>query len=407
WVAASLSLLASAVTAPQSQSASRLLSVWGIYRMRLYQALAVYRFFAFALGIGVFFVLGADQGLLLEPRVLAVFVGLFNAARIVVPPFHLIRTVAAETALLAGEMALILALVLATGGLDSPFLISSLSPVLSAALFSSLWVAAGVGLSASAVTAGAHGAAMAGVGPWPGLSSGNYPVFAILYATVTILAIVLPFLTNLNLERRQRALAMAEERRKMQRDLHDDVAQTLAFLSLKAQRAEQHVNQGRGSLTAQDIRDIAQGLRRAYLTVRDLLDVPDARLPHSFQDALQQVAGSWSRATGLPVEFRGEAGSEPPISPEVQRHLLRITGEALANAARHGRPTKVYLTVERVDEALLLRVRDDGRGIPPGQPRGLGLTGMEERAKLIGAALEIRSQTDKGTEVLVHLPLPQ
>ena len=211
--------------------------------MRLYQALAVYRFFAFALGVGIYFAFDVTRGLSVTPRVMVGLVGLATVARVVAPPFHRIRNEGVETALLAGETALILALVLATGGLDSPFLIYSLSPVLTAALLSGLRATAGLGVLAGAVVVGAHGAAMAGVGTLPGLTSGNYLVFALLYATGVTLTALLPFLTNLNLERRQQALAAAEERRKMQRDLHDDVAQTLAFLSLKAQRAEQHANQ--------------------------------------------------------------------------------------------------------------------------------------------------------------------
>ncbi len=375
--------------------------------MHIYQVLAAYRFFAFALGVGVYFVLDVNQSLLLAPRVMVVLVGIASAARVVVPPFHLIRKEAVETALLAGEMVLNLALVLATGGLDSPFLIHSLTPILTAALLSGIWATAGLGLLAGAVVLGAHGVATVGVGPLPGIASGNYLVFAFLYATGVALTTLLPFLTNVNLERRQQALAVEEERRRIQRDLHDDVAQTLAFLSLKAQRAEQHVDQGRGALSAQDFGDIAQGLRRAYLTVRDLLDVPEARLSRSLHDALRQVADSWSQATGLPLEFRGVVGSEPTLSSAVRRHLLQMTREALANAARHARPTRVWLTVERTDEALLLRVRDDGLGIAPGHPRGLGLTGMQERALLIGASLEIQSDPDKGTEVLVRLPMPE
>jgi two-component system sensor histidine kinase UhpB len=374
--------------------------------MRLYQAVAVYRFFAFALGVGVYFILGVDQGLRLEPRVMVVLAGVANVARVVVPPFHLIRIVAAEMVLLTGEMALILALVLTTGGLDSPFLVYSLSLVLTAALLSGLWATAGLGVLAGAAVVGAHGAAMGGLGNLPELASENYPVFAILYSTGVALTALLPFFTNLNLERRQQAFAAAEERRKMQRDLHDDVAQTLAFLSLKAQRAEQHAGQGREALTTLDLRDIAQGLRRAYVAVRDLLDFPETQLPQSLHDALQGVADSWSRATGLPLEFRGVAGSDPPLLPAVERHLLQIAREALANAGRHGRPTKVWLTLERTDDTLLLRVRDDGRGMAPGYPRGLGLTGMQERAALIGASLEISSAPGQGTEVKVHLPLP-
>ncbi|MBI2919145.1 MAG: hypothetical protein HYY01_14315 [Chloroflexi bacterium] len=367
----------------------------------------MFRFFAFALGVGVLFILEPSPKVLpSEPRLLTILVGLVNAARTVVPPYHLIRKEAVEAALLAGEMALVLALVLDTGGLDSPFLVYSLAPVLSAAFLSSLWVAAGLGLLASAVTVGAHAVALGGVVPLPGLASGNYPVFAILYGTVAVLVALLPFLTNLNLERRQRALAVAEERRKIQWDLHDDVAQSLAFLSLKAQRAEQRLDQRRGPLTARDVRDIAQGLQRAYLTVRDFLEVPEATPSGSFHDALLRVAGSWSQATGLPLEFRDQAGSEPPLSPEVQRHLLQMAREALANAARHARPARVWVTVERAEGALLVRVRDDGRGMAPGQPWGLGLAGMRERAALIGAALEVHSQPGQGTEVLVRLPLP-
>ncbi len=120
------------MTTSQAQRASNTPSVWGVYRLRLYQALAAYRFFAFAMGVGVYFVLDIHQLLLLGPRVLVVLVGLATAARVVSPPFHRIHNEAVETALLAGEMVLNLALVLTTGGLESPLLIHSLSPILTA-----------------------------------------------------------------------------------------------------------------------------------------------------------------------------------------------------------------------------------------------------------------------------------
>jgi signal transduction histidine kinase len=374
------------------------------YISQVYQALGLFRFFAFALGMGLLFVPGGSSRSPLLDALLIICLGLYGAGRVVFPPSLTRRSYRAEIALLLPELGLVLAVVIQTGGLDSPLIIYALAPILSAALFLDLRSSVTLALLIALPTIGAHMVPWLGPGNLPQLLSGNYLAFALLYLVGSLLLAMLPFLTNLNVQERLRTMAYHSERQRLRREVHDEIAQTLAFLSLKVQRVEERSTQSSGGLAASDLRDIAQGLQRCSLGIRDYLEGGESEVPtQPLRPQLASAARRWRQETGLQVRVE-VSGRETELPARVKRHLVQIAREAMANAAKHASPTLTRINLEWGPTELRLRVRDDGRGFLPSTPRGQGLNIMQERANLIGASLNIHSTTERGTEVVVVYP---
>jgi signal transduction histidine kinase len=179
------------------------------------------------------------------------------------------------------------------------------------------------------------------------------------------------------------------ERRRIARDLHDGVAQELAFIRRRAVR-----------LAGQPgARDIVVAADRALLDSRSaiehLLQAPDEPLDRHLARQAMVIAAR----TGVSVTFSTSGSAN--VGPEVSEALVRILGEAVANA-RHGNATRVH--IELSCDPLRLRVVDDGTGFNvAAKGPGFGLGGMQERATLVGAEFSVRSRPGAGTEVAVEL----
>jgi signal transduction histidine kinase len=185
------------------------------------------------------------------------------------------------------------------------------------------------------------------------------------------------------------ARATQRERRRIARDLHDGVAQELAFIQRRAARL---VGQPDGA-------DILGAAERALLdsrwAIEHLAQAPDQPLDR----VLERHAAVIAARTGVRVTFSTSGAAQ--AGPEVSEALARILGEAVCNA-RHGNATRVH--VELSAHPLRLRVVDDGTGFDPAVcAPGFGLGGMRERAALVGAELSVRSGPGAGTEVAVEL----
>jgi signal transduction histidine kinase len=186
------------------------------------------------------------------------------------------------------------------------------------------------------------------------------------------------------------ARATERERRRIARDLHDGVAQELAFIQRRAAR-----------LAGQpDADDIVVAAERALLdsrwAIEHLAQAPDEPLDR----VLGRHAAVIAARTAVAVTFVAHDGTAK-ADPEVSEALARILGEAVSNA-RHGGATRVH--VELSTDPLRLRVIDDGAGFDPATcGPGFGLGGMRERAALVGAQLSVRSRPGTGTEVAVEL----
>jgi two-component system sensor histidine kinase UhpB len=207
-------------------------------------------------------------------------------------------------------------------------------------------------------------------------------------------------LGRIEMERRdsaRRALAAQEgERRRIARELHDEVGQALTAVVLQLEHAERlgdpaAIAEAREVVRAslEDVRGIARRMRPEAL---DDLGLPSA---------LAALTNDVSRRARLPVERRIGKGL-PPLGPEEELVVYRVAQAALTNVARHAAARRAWLELAMRDGRVELEVRDDGTGFD-GASAGSGLVGMRERAVLIGAVLEVSSTEGRGTTVRLRL----
>jgi two-component system nitrate/nitrite sensor histidine kinase NarX len=215
---------------------------------------------------------------------------------------------------------------------------------------------------------------------------------------------------NQRLQARDRELAVSEERNLLARELHDSIAQGLAFLNLQAQLLEQALAGGRHDEARDTLAMIRQGVQESYDDVRELLvhfrtRVEQQDLDAAITAALRRLAEQTGIATDLDVQ-----GDGAPLDAEAQTQVLYIVQEALSNVRKHANAQAVTVCVRRGMEGLSVVVRDDGVGFDErsgeraAQEAHIGLQIMRERALRIGGQFAIRSSRGKGTEVRLDLP---
>ena len=215
-----------------------------------------------------------------------------------------------------------------------------------------------------------------------------------------------------NERRRSGQLAMRaqeEERRRLARDLHDEVNQALTAILLRLEALAQDTPRERAPEGVELKRLVNQAMEELLTLARQLR--PSALDDHGLVPAVEGQLKRFSARTGIEVRLRTEG--EPNELPEVmQTAIYRVAQEALANVARHAGATVVEVDLESGDGQAELRVRDDGAGFDPGAiPRagsegpgaGLGLGGMAERARLVGGELDVRSAPGGGTTVTLRV----
>jgi two-component system, NarL family, sensor histidine kinase UhpB len=212
-------------------------------------------------------------------------------------------------------------------------------------------------------------------------------------------------LDRLELERRESArvalAAQERERQRVARELHDEIGQSLTAVTLKAQRA---ADNGAADPAA-ELRGIADDIRSSLDDVRRIARElrPEALDDLGLVNALITLCSRVSGQGEVRVERELEAGL-PPLHPDVELVVYRVAQEALTNVVRHARAKRATVSLKADDGEVVLRVRDDGRGLPAELPKGTaGLGGMRERALLVGGRLTIQSEPDQGTEVTLEV----
>ena len=201
--------------------------------------------------------------------------------------------------------------------------------------------------------------------------------------------------------------ASTQERRRLGRDIHDDLGQHL--LTLKMEIASlQSSGAGASPPLAGRLGLIA---RHLDLSIASLRCVIDGLRPPALRDgtlaAIERLLSDFSHASGIPVEHRCELA--PQHHAALARHdtlLYRALQEALANIARHAQATRVVVRLQCQGKLLQLCVADNGVGMADASSRtGYGLAGLEERLLEAGGALHIASRPGAGTTLQLSLPL--
>ena len=214
-------------------------------------------------------------------------------------------------------------------------------------------------------------------------------------------------LDRLERERRdsaRRALdAQEDERRRMARELHDEIGQTLTGVVLALETLE---DRAPAELQA-ELRSLEASVRSGIEEVRDLVRRlrPEALDDFGLRSALVSLGSELSEHSGLRVSPHLD-GELPTLSREDELVVYRVAQESLVNVVRHARATRAELSLQAENGEVVLRVRDDGKGIDAsGLRSGNGVRGMRERALLVGADLRVVHVTPHGTEVQLRLPV--
>ena len=199
--------------------------------------------------------------------------------------------------------------------------------------------------------------------------------------------------------------AQDDERRRIARDLHDDLSQKLAYLAMDIGKVatkpssqefldDLRVMQRRAADAAESVRHISHQLHPSILDDIGL----DA--------ALEQYCEEFEERSGIRTRFSSR-NIPDPLPPEVASSMYHIFQESLRNVSKHSEAEEVFVTLEFVDGVLRLAVKDQGVGLPAGLKTGtgIGIVGMRERAHLVNGTVSIESQVGEGTEVTVAVPL--
>jgi two-component system sensor histidine kinase UhpB len=196
--------------------------------------------------------------------------------------------------------------------------------------------------------------------------------------------------------------AQEEERRRLARDLHDEVNQALTAILLRLEALAQETPPERAPEVIELKRLVNQAMDELLNLARQLR--PSALDDHGLVAALETQMKRFSARTG--IEARMDTGGEPDkVAEVVQTAIYRVAQEALTNVTRHAGATVVELVVAQTNGEVELRVSDDGRGFDPAvRGGGLGLVGMAERARLVGGELDVRSAPGGGTTITLRVP---
>lgn len=220
---------------------------------------------------------------------------------------------------------------------------------------------------------------------------------------------------------RRLAQAQEEERRRIARELHDQVGQSVTGLSLGLKGLEKALSSTVADATLHErvhwlqtlTGEIGRDIHRAALALR-----PTALDDLGLYGALQTYVDDWSERFGIPTDVQ-ILGAKDRLPAEIETSVYRIVQEALTNVLKHASARNVSLLIERKDGQLRLIIEDDGKGIDPksaaeasaaeadvGGPR-LGLSGIRERLALIGGQLTLESSPGAGTTLFIQIPIGQ
>jgi two-component system, NarL family, nitrate/nitrite sensor histidine kinase NarX len=197
-----------------------------------------------------------------------------------------------------------------------------------------------------------------------------------------------------------------QERTRLAREIHDGLAQTLAYLKLQTAQMQRALSQNEMDTLKELLGQNYAALAEAYLDARQAIDNLRLNPQQGMGYWLEQVALEFEHLSGIPVRRSFEPVSGQ-IPLEVQAQMVRIVQEIFSNIRKHAQAKEAWIVLKEWESDLILEVGDDGRGFQtedlPEWSR-YGLRGMRERAELIGADFQVASRPGQGT--IVHLRLP-
>jgi signal transduction histidine kinase len=214
---------------------------------------------------------------------------------------------------------------------------------------------------------------------------------------------------NSYLHKQLQSFAVAEERSRIGREMHDGMAQVLAYVNTKAQVVGEYLRLGKTVQAREQLEQLAAAAREAYTDVREgiLALRTQTGSGHTLASALIDFFDQWQDRSGVAGELRIDGSLR--LAPETELQLLRIIQEALTNVRKHASASRVDVELTETDGRIIAVVADDGIGFDPeGLRRSrfprFGLAIMNERAESVGGSLSIESAPSRGSRVRIDVP---
>jgi PAS domain S-box-containing protein len=205
--------------------------------------------------------------------------------------------------------------------------------------------------------------------------------------------------------------AREQEKRRIARELHDELGQALTALKIDLSSMRELLGEAPAAL-ADKLNAMQKLVESTVASARRLAS--DLR-PMMLDDlglmaSAEWLAQSFTSRTGIPCELQMDADADLDLPDPYATAIFRVLQESLTNVAKHAQASKVEVRLERQGACVVLSVRDDGKGFTPDSARkegSFGLTGLRERAYLLGGEVRIESSPGQGTEIHFRIDLPQ
>ncbi|MBI4331284.1 MAG: sensor histidine kinase [Chloroflexi bacterium] len=329
---------------------------------------------------------------------LVIIAALYTCLKILQPPdwYQMPR---ANLGLFAIDIGICAALLMLTGGIHSPFLLYTLTPVVAAALM--------LPARTTAVIAGMTGAYVFALFIRYSSPSFSQSVSAMndfpFYLVALGSAASLPYLINSYSRQRFQSATIIGERRRLSREIHDGLCQDLC--AVRWQVEDLRLQAGSDGLVAGNLEQIEKLLEEMEKDARGSLEFLrgfKARRPFvsEIDDYLRQLGAD----TGIDCRLEPQT-REPGLDELVETETLHICKEALRNAVKHSNARRITLRLATRNGYFQATIADNGCGFDTGRPnRGQGLTVMSERAESVGGRLEVSSAPGAGTEIRLEVP---
>ena len=204
-------------------------------------------------------------------------------------------------------------------------------------------------------------------------------------------------------------LAVAEERNRLSRELHDSLGHRLTVAVVQLEGAQRLVEKDPARAASmigamrEQMKEALGDLRRAVATLRTPL-ADEAALAGPLDSALTRLAREFQESTGLPVHL-SLPPQLPPLNDAQRLTLYRTVQESLTNTHKHAAAKNIWLDLQTTDSQIALTASDDGSGLPADLNGGFGLRGLRERAAQAGGTLELGARPGGGTRVALKLPV--
>jgi len=380
------------------------------YENVIYLFLSLYRFFAYVLAVLLIQAIPLDSPTEPELRTYVILglVGGYTLLKVFSPLLWQERYPWTYIVLAFDVVACILPLMF-TGGLDSSFLLYALTPVMSAALIFKervAFIAAGL-ISASLVIA--H----TGLSQWTDefvwIMDGNYLPLLLIYVSFLFIIAVLTYRTNLNIRQHIESDAVMDERKRIRRDLHDGVAQTLSYLNMKTRGVRNAISSENTEQALAGIEDIQKVVQDALEDVRQSLDSLSETRIFPLVPTLTEYVNEFGERNQIEAKFQPPR-DEMKLSNMAELQLLRIAYEALNNVRKHARASKVWVRLDSSPRGVEMTIKDNGCGfsLEAYQESSAGHHGLiviSERVEGLGGICDIVSNPGEGTEIRVSVPV--